>query len=76
MMPTIEIPGESDESAWASVAKMIMISSSPYIFLRPTTSAKYPKPSCPMTVPPDVATLMAVSELGGIVPALDLASCQ
>jgi len=47
---------------------MIMISSSPYIFLRPTTSARYPKPSCPITVPPDVETLIAVSEWGGRVP--------
>jgi hypothetical protein len=29
-----------------------------------------------MTVPPEVETLMAVSAEEGILPALDLASCQ
>jgi hypothetical protein len=75
--PTMEIAGESEESDWARVATMMMISSTPYIFLRPTTSARKPKPSWPRTVPPEVATLMAVSELEGILPFLGPAlSCQ
>jgi hypothetical protein len=40
MVPTIDIPGESEESACATVEKMIKMSSRPYIFLRPTTSAR------------------------------------
>jgi len=68
MRPVIDMAWEGADKAWARVAKMIMISSSPYIFLRPTTSARYPKPSWPMTVPPDVETLIAVSEWGGMVP--------
>ena len=47
---------------------MIKMSSMPYIFLRPTMSARIPKPICPTTVPVDVATLMAVSALEGIFP--------
>jgi len=66
--PTREIPGELEARAWARVAKMMMMSSRPYIFLRPTMSARIPKPSCPRTVPPDVATLMAVSALVGMAP--------
>lgn len=47
---------------------MIKMSSMPYIFLRPTMSARIPKPICPITVPVEVATLMAVSALEGIFP--------
>lgn len=74
MRPVMETATEGELNAWASVAKIMMINSSPYIFLRPTTSARYPKANCPMTVPPDVATLIAVSLLGGMVPALE--ECQ
>lgn len=40
--PTIEQPGEFAERACATVAKMMRMSSRPYIFLRPTMSAKIP----------------------------------
>jgi hypothetical protein len=64
--PTMEIEGESELSACARVAKMMRINSRPYILLRPTMSASQPNPTCPSTVPPLVATLMAVSEEDGI----------
>lgn len=34
----------------------MIMSSIPYIFLRPYLSARYPKPSCPIRVPTGVAT--------------------
>ena len=64
--PTIVIPGEAAERACARVAKMMMMSSRPYIFLRPTISARIPKPNWPMTVPPEVETLRAVSAEDGM----------
>src|SRR5215471_2546684 len=69
--PTMEMDLEFEERACARVAKMMIINSSPYIRFRPTMSASQPKPTWPRTVPPDVATLMAVSELLGIFPLLD-----
>jgi len=68
MMPTIVMPGEAEDRAWASVAKMMNMSSMPYMRLRPTMSARMPKPTWPMTVPPAVATLIAVSALTSIEP--------
>ena len=42
--PTTEVPGPGPTSDWARVATIMRISSSPYIFLRPTISASAPKP--------------------------------
>ena len=58
--PTIDMEGELEVRAWASVAKMMMINSRPYILLRPTISARAPKTTWPITVPPDVATYQEV----------------
>lgn len=60
--------GELDDRLWASVEKMMIMSSSPYIFFLPTTSASMPNPTWPLTVPVDVATLIAVSLASGILP--------
>lgn len=68
MMPTMLMEGELLERDWARVAKMMMISSRPYILLRPTMSARMPKPSWPTTVPAEVDSLMVVSEGVGMVP--------
>jgi hypothetical protein len=68
MTPTMFMEGELEVRAWARVAKMITINSRPYILFRPTTSARAPNPSCPTTVPAEVATLMAVSEFVGMTP--------
>ena len=68
--PTIDMEGELDDKAWARVAKIMMISSSPYILFRPTISARIPNPTCPMTVPPEVATYWSVrGSLGAQSPS-------
>lgn len=72
MRPTMEVPGPGPTSDWARVAMMMRMSSSPYIFLRPTMSARAPKPTWPMTVPAEVDSLMAVS---WVVSSTPLLSC-
>lgn len=72
----MDMARESEDRAWARVEKMMIISSMPYMRFRPMRSASHPKNSWPMTVPPEVDTLIAVSALEGILPAPLLASCQ
>src|ERR1700733_1844181 len=57
----------------ARVAARMIMSSIPYMRFRPIQSAIYPNTTCPITVPTEVATLMAVSLLVGITP---LEVCQ
>lgn len=45
MTPTMFIEGDDEVKAWARVAMMIRINSRPYICLRPTISARVPKPT-------------------------------
>src|ERR1700722_3149811 len=72
--PTNDTAFEGEHSACARVAEMIIMSSIPYIFFRPRRSARYRKPTWPITAPAEVATLIAVSELCGMTPPFD--SCQ
>ncbi len=50
MTPTISIARELEDKDWARVAKMMIMSSSPYILLRPTMSARAPNPNYFMLV--------------------------
>ena len=45
MIPMMSMEGELEARAWARVAKMMTMSSRPYMRLRPTISARAPKPS-------------------------------
>ena len=74
MIPTSDIARDDALRDCARVAARMIMSSTPYMRFRPSQSAMYPKTSCPITVPDDVATLMAVSLLLGIMPLWEV--CQ
>src|SRR5271170_7655403 len=73
MTPTSDRPVDDAVNDCARVAARMIISSIPYMRFRPIQSAIYPNTNCPITVPTEVATLMAVSPLVGITP---LEVCQ
>lgn len=53
--------------AQSRVATTMIISSMPYILLRPITSANHPKKSCPIIMPPDVEAFKAwLTEVGSV----------
>src|SRR2546421_12983287 len=73
MTPTNDRPVDDALNDCARVAARMIISSIPYMGFRPIQSAIYPNSNCPITVPTEVETLMAVMPLVGITP---LEVCQ
>lgn len=66
--PTMLMAGELEDKACARVTTMMIMSSRPYMDLRPTTSERMPKLTWPMMTPAKVAAFMAVSDSAGKVP--------
>jgi hypothetical protein len=75
MTPTMLTAGDALHRDSARVAVMMIINSIPYIFFRPSRSARYPKTIMPKTVPTFGATFMRFDASDGMFPLL-CGSCQ